>query len=279
MSLLTRIVAFISGADPMFLSLADTNSINRYAVYSFYILLYTSIYFFAGFGLMNILFEASILPTVIVSGMIAVFVFFFNRTMIIGETNWLIYLFRVAIVLSMNLLALLVIDSTLFHKDLALYEAKLEGTDVGEVISKHPKAQGLQKEINDLKEKWQGYETLMTEEISAKGGYGVKAKQFEKKAAEFKGLINQKESNYQQLYSELKEKAEDANNGLLTKLKNMFDFTWNDPVAKFIWFIFFILIFVLEIMLLIIKSQARPGLYDMLVERDKLKRMYRLVKS
>jgi hypothetical protein len=279
MKIANNIIAFISGADSRFLAVADTQSKNRYGIYAFYVLLYSAIYFFAGYGLMKMLFKVELPIAFTVGLIIGLFVFFFNRTMIIGESSIIIYVFRVILILAMNLIALMVIDSTIFHRDLALYEAEQEGDNVEEVIQNHPKALKLREEQEELQKNWHEYEVLMTEEISEKGGYGIRARQFEKKAVEFKKLATLKAAEYDELYQQLSLKAADANQGLLTKLKNMVNFTWRDNVARVIWMIFFTLIFVLEIMLLILKGQAKPGLYDMLVERDKLKRMYQLVRQ
>ena len=85
-------------------------------------------------------------------------------------------------------------------------------------------------------------ESKMNEEISDKGGYGVRAKQFEKKAAEYRDMLNTNEMEYQVLYEDLKSKSELANNGLLNKLSNMIEFTIGDMIALAVWLIFFLLV-------------------------------------
>lgn len=240
-----------------------------------------------GFLLSHVVLQAGLLSAVITALACGVIIFLTEKLIVMANGNWMLTALRIFIGFGIALLGSIAIDEVVFKDDIDIQVQVLKEKAIEEAKKRAEEYHARTNNLNQLEEQIRvannefniAERGAIAESDGSSGtgnvGIGAVARLKNQKALERKAdllLLQNKQSQFElekkAIVEESAKKAEDSfkENGLLTRVKALFELVEADKYMKLVYWLLTIVLFFFEFLVVILKLTWRKTNYERRLE-------------
>ncbi|TFV94484.1 DUF4407 domain-containing protein [Algoriphagus kandeliae] len=289
MTTILRLFSKMFGYDYHVVKAQPTASRQKIVTMGFLILIPVVLWTFSGFYLAHILMGIDLIGSLIVALFLGGLILAIDRSFVAtpkGSRTTLLIVIRGGFALISTILGSLAIDLALFQGDLVEYRSQTQATERQEAILEYKEKHGV--ELRRLERKMTAMDSVEASlgylhvlEMTGKGGSGVagkgkisdkielKQQQKARELAELKSELAKKSQSLDSAASAYaEEKVKKRQDALISQLKDLHAFVFQDSTSKWIYWIFFGFVFLLEVFFILYKSSTGDTSFDEYIQAE-----------